>query len=732
VTNIETDTATDLLRSYADRGMVLQTCCKPNPKAADEGQPACLTRGHNRKGERCSKPGKIPDNPWKQNRDGSWNETVIKKYDPRFHNIGAVTSEEGGFCMLDVDGDEGRRSLAQLVSKHGRLPITAQSTSGRGEHHWFKIPEGTKLTNRVGFLPGLDFRGAGGFGVLPPSVHISGRQYQWGDGRSPGEVDFAGLPHWLVEVVNVDRTPRPVPNQKGVVVASTDEVQRYVQRARESELKRLESAPPGTRNDQLNKSAFALGQLAEHFDNPEQVRADLLDVAGRIGLLEDDGDHQCMKTVMSGWLGGERNPRDLSHVGAMGREHFEWMESLKRLKGGEIRHTDTNAILILSNAAEWEGILGFNTRLGQPVFRHRPPVPDGVPFPRASYPKPITNVDISIVVAALEQTWNITLSTHAANNAVEAAAHQSPFDPVVEYLEDLKWDQRPRLSTWLPIYCGVPGDNYSEAVGSKWMISAVARAYDPGCKVDHCLVLEGDQGIGKSSILRALASEEFFLDNTPRISKRKEVAEAIRGKWIVEFAELDSFSKTENTEVKSFLSGQDDTFRGAYKMRAERYPRQCVFAATTNETHYLMDDTGARRFWPVRCAHADVKGLVKDRDQLWAEAVHRFRAGETWHLTAADIPAAQRAQEERAALDPWIDLLGGFVEGKSHVLATDLLRDERALNLPSSNMGKHTYQRLGRVMSQLGWVKRNTKGRNRRVTFEPQKTTTKAEREIGQ
>jgi predicted P-loop ATPase len=181
----------------------------------------------------------------------------------------------------------------------------------------------------------------------------------------------------------------------------------------------------------------------------------------------------------------------------------------------------------------------------------------------------------------------------------------------------------------------VGGTEYSRAVGSRWLVSAVARVLRPGAKADCCLILEGAQGIRKSTALRTLAGE-YFTNELADLGS-KDAAMQTRAVWIIELSELDNLSHSEVARIKAFMSRTTDRFRPPYGMRLVELPRQCVFAGTVNHSTYLREETGGRRFWPGACGRIDVDGLARDRDQLWAEAKARFDAGVVWWLETVEL-----------------------------------------------------------------------------------------------
>ena len=222
----------------------------------------------------------------------------------------------------------------------------------------------------------------------------------------------------------------------------------------------------------------------------------------------------------------------------------------------------------------------------------------------------------------------------------------------------LAWDGRLRLRRWLADYLGAhdrgqPKDAYVCEVGFRWLVSAIARVMEPGSQADYALVLEGPQGAGKTTALRILASERYFSDSLPHDLSSKDARDHLRGKWIVELPELAQFRKSEIETVKSFLSRREERYRPAYGRHEVTFRRQCVFAGSTNESEFLVDTTGNRRFWPIACGTIELDALAADRDQLLAEAVHAYRVGERWHPDCDLERLAAIETRQRMVTDPW-------------------------------------------------------------------------------
>lgn len=291
------------------------------------------------------------------------------------------------------------------------------------------------------------------------------------------------------------------------------------------------------------------------------------------------------------------------------------------------------------------------------------------------------------------------LSDKVVAKAVTSYAHLHKRNCLTEWLDSLQWDKTPRLDRWLSSYCGAEDNLYTREAGRCWLLGAVARAYEPGIKFDNCLVLEGRQGIGKSLALEILANGWSVKLKT---FDDEKATEHIQGKWIVEIEELDAFRKSEVETIKSFITTAADRYRAKYTKTAKDLPRTCVFAGTTNRTDYLRDETGNRRFWPIWCDDIDLKKLRADRDQLLAEAVCRFKAGDSVQMTKEALVIAADKQDERYQGDSWEDLISEYCTNKDKVSVPEIF--EKALLIDNKTQwGRPAEMRIAKIMKRLGW-----------------------------
>jgi putative DNA primase/helicase len=354
----------------------------------------------------------------------------------------------------------------------------------------------------------------------------------------------------------------------------------------------------------------------------------------------------------------------------------------------------SNVELILGNDERWKGVISYSAFSSKIVKLRSAPYGGSA----ADW----ADIDDTRVMKWLAQEYNLRVKPSSVIEAVSVVAHDHAFHPVREYLHAVEWDRVPRLDTWLTDIMGVVPTEYVAKVGKRWMISAVARVMKPGSKADSVLILEGAQGAGKSTAMSILGGE-WFMD-TPFALGDKDGFQAIRGKWIVELGELDSFNKAESTKAKQFFSASTDTYRESYGRRTNDVPRQCVFVGTTNQDEYLKDATGNRRYWPVACTKVDTDQLRVIRDQLWAEAMFAYLAGDIWWVNRDESAMFAEAQDERFVVDEWEGPILNWLEESqigdtttgSEVLAS-------ALKLDVGHWGKPEQMRVGAIMHRLGW-----------------------------
>ena len=267
----------------------------------------------------------------------------------------------------------------------------------------------------------------------------------------------------------------------------------------------------------------------------------------------------------------------------------------------------------------------------------------------------LTDDDVLKVMEVMQSDLFPSIGVETVRHGVQAAAAGNTFHPVREYLESLQWDGVGRAMTLFTAYfpCASEDPQYLRAVGEKFLIGAVARVMQPGCKVDTMPVIAGNQGQKKSSGLAALVGDQWYGNDMPDMTQ-KDAKEWLRGKWMAEVGELSAMRGKDIEHVKNFLSTTSDSYRKSYGHVTQTYPRQTVFAGTVNGNEYLSDETGNRRFWPLQMiegAFVDVEGLARDRGQLWAEALHMYRSGTAWWFDEGESATLSAQQAAARSVD---------------------------------------------------------------------------------
>ncbi len=385
-----------------------------------------------------------------------------------------------------------------------------------------------------------------------------------------------------------------------------------------------------------------------------------------------------------------------------------WDTNLLKNKQGAYLPCVHNVALILTHRSEWQHVLTYDAFAGDIVKRKIPPWLDDT-VPDNAKAGDWTNEDNIRTGMWITREYNCAVSTSIVAEAVQVVAQLSTVHPVRDWLDSLKWDRKARLDDFLIRLAGAKDCLYTRAVTKNFFLGAVARVKEPGAKVDTMLILEGDQGIGKSTLLRVLAGEEWFLETSIDIGS-KDGYQALRRKWIVEMGELDSLNRGDVSRIKQFLTAVKDSYRPSYGRGTIDFPRQCVFAGSVNPEGggYLKDGTGARRFQPIVVAHVNMKAVREERIQLWAEAIFRYRQCEKWYLRDARmLKAAALEAEERRQTDPWEAHIVKWFE--EHVCKTKGVTTERiltsAIGMPKDRQTRADQIRAGQALRAIGWGK---------------------------
>jgi putative DNA primase/helicase len=346
--------------------------------------------------------------------------------------------------------------------------------------------------------------------------------------------------------------------------------------------------------------------------------------------------------AVAGLISQERYTQAMADFAAPAVGDTDWTKLLERAdKTGLPLKTGNNVLIILENDPNLKDKIAFDE------FANRGVVLGSLPWDLREARRDWSDVDDKALRIYLERVYGLACPSKI-DDALGTCAYRHKFNDVQDYLRTLKWDGINRVDRLLIDYLGAEDTTYTRVVTRKSLVGAVARAMTPGVKFDYVPILIGPQGVGKSTLIRLLG-RNWFSDSLSNF-EGKEAAEMLQGVWINELGELSSLNKSETNIAKQFISRTEDIYREPFGKRTARYPRRCVFWGTTNESEFLKDSTGGRRFWPVETmTRQPVKNIFIDLrnevDQLWAEAVVRWQVGETLFLPP-DLEAKAREQQE--------------------------------------------------------------------------------------
>ena len=613
------------------------------------------------------------------------------------HNIGIVCGAPSrGLLVFDLDvSDEknGIDSLREWEHAHGELPETAEAITGGDGRHLLYRTDRTDIRPSVNSDLGVDVRCDGSYIVAPPSVHPNGREYEWW--ADPDDVGVAPANANVYECLdNIQRNGSKdgdVPRREGFELPDV-----LRKGARDKTLFQFACS---MRSKNLPKDAVLAAMLEynkNHCDPPlpDATVRKKVDSAFKYqpGTSEDRKRDTNIKTV--------------SGANIWDNPHLE----IQRDPWGKIvGYCPPTVPAIAWWMKEDPGLVGIRLELmSQQIV-----VEGGLPWDATV--RLWRSVDDNYLFSRMQERYkfrdkSVVRSDQNVAKAFSIFSDQNSFDALVDLLDGLPaWDGTPRKDALLVDYLGAEDNEYTRAVTSLLLRAAVARAYEPGRKYDHMVVLQGPQGIGKSTLMKKLAMRgEWFIDDVKGIGS-KEAQEQIQGRWFVEFAELAAFKGKQVETLKSFITSQADTYRVPYSKRPVQLPRRCVLVGTTNLGEYLEDPTGNRRFLPVRCDGSGTRdvfaaGTAEYIQQVWAEALADYRKDPRRGLILPEsVTAEAEAMRERATTeDPWVGLIGRYLRDKGpgvpvctlqvlEAIGFDRERVKRADNMRVSNIITHHF-----------------------------------------
>lgn len=615
--------------------------------------------------------GKRPvDENWEATPAGKHNEKTLAK-----GNYGVVLGAQD--LVIDYDprnNAEGDKPLDRLAKVFGGIPAgtLVTKTGGGGLHIFLKKPADLSVRNSLAEYRGVEFKAGPGRQVVGPgSIHPeTGKAYQHLQG-TPTSV--APAPQALLDLIK--RAPATFA-EAGTGEYKDDEA------TRERCVRLLKEHPGAIQGFHGDESTFKVACLLRDNGLSPRVAFDLLLNYFNprcVPPWEDDALAQKVQSAYTYARGavGNAHPSAIFDKVEMSKAETAATQAEAEAVEGAVGKSGwkldgkKQPVNCLQNTLNYLSLpaVGLRGVFGYNEFARRVDLIKETPW-RSLAGLPVTDIDLQRMRAHLARNHGYETGMTNLVDAMVDVSQFRRFHPVKEYLNGLKWDGTKRLDGWLTKYLGVEkdADGYVAAVGRKTLTAAVARVYEPGCKFDHVLVLEGKQGLGKSGVCAVLGGE-WFSDFKMNVGD-KDTIQMMQGKWLVEMPDLHATRQADIDMVKSFLTRTVDEARMAYGRLPGRYPRQGIFIGTYNpgpDGTYLKDDEN-RRWWPVMCQPVvgrvfDFVGLKAVRDQLWAEAVELYRKGEPLKMETDQLQdAAKRAQAERVADHPWTERVGDWVK----------------------------------------------------------------------
>jgi predicted P-loop ATPase len=622
-----------------------------------------------------------------------------------------------------ADGDD---PMARLIADFGLPEMPFVRTGNGGWHYYLSMPADTEIVNSLSDYPGIEFKAHGRQVVAAGSIHPeTGQPYVLDD--DPLALLLREAPE--APTAFLDAIGKPS------VSASADASGEITPEQLEKLLSKRDVAAYSGRHDEWLNIMMAChhgtgGLGIEEFvawsvSDPDYA-GDEADIRRRWNSLTIKPGGVTIKTLY----------KALSDAG-----HGAWIEEVLRSSPQDDFPDDLPVEITRPAFMENKGKIEANYRNTQRAIEAGRL---GVKFdelsqramlcaPRLPWTADIgreLNDDlIRIVREWIMEQFGFEPKREDVSDVLFALATKNTFNPVVDYLDSLRWDGVPRIDRLFPAYFGSADGEYEKAVGRKLMLAAVRRMRKPGTKFDTVPIIEGKQGSGKSSALRILGHDWHSDAELGRVDG-KDAAGVLHGVWIMELGELTAMNKAEVDHLKAFVSRMEDRYRPPYGKAVKTFPRRCVFVGTTNSGSYLRDATGNRRYLPVSSGVIDLDALRRDRDQLWAEATVVEGTGESLVIPPSLWSAASEKQDDRLINDPWLDRLRLFLakySSETRFSSYELL--ETALEVPCSRQNQNEAKRLSMLMAKLGWQhKANVRVHGQSVTgyVSPEDPTFKA------
>ena len=617
-------------------------------------------------------------------------------------NIGLNLAASGLVCV-DVDSYKEDCTFDSFMETH-ELPETLIQRSARGgTHHIFVSPKDAAYPGGLGV--GIDVK-HNGYILLAPSTFDQG-VYSWINDVTP-----AVAPDWL---------PKPkFDTHKTLLPRASAQTQVFEPRASLDVSQLTNEAAQGI-NWHYNVLRL-VGHMIAYGASDAMVHETTDD------LTLDEYTVEQTRSEVKKMIDGARNKGFDSYAAVKAPQNPRLYFDLHKDGRGNPIFNHSNVVKLLTEHPVWRGAFATDEFSGKKKVLRSIPYDDRAL--QANKPRPLEDEDYTRVSMWLNDNKFSHAQKETVVAAVAKASSEQSFNPVKEYLEQCQQNaeiQDKLLCQWMIKFLGVEPMNekqkiYVEAVSRLSLIQAVARVFNPGCKADSVVILEGKQGTGKSSCLSVLFSPDHFGDQLPPMTS-KDASSYLGDKWCIELAELEYKRKIEIEAIKAFISRTNENYRPAFGREEIRQPRTCVFWGTTNKDDYLNDETGNRRFLPIKTTIIDLEGLAKAKDALWGAAVSAYLSKEAYWLTGDLSQIAADEAKGRMEQDPWCEIILSNMDNQTEATIRDAFvqcfSDERDTK---RNVAEN--RRMAKALILAGWEragKFNTGERRNQVKFKNSK-----------
>lgn len=618
-------------------------------------------------------------------------------------NYGVVLQEED--LVIDIDPRNfppDRDVLQEFNTKLGikKYDTYKVKTGGGGLHVYYKKPKDAYIKHTLEEFPGIEFKTYGRQVVGPFSVHPETHQEYLPKNST---IRVKTVPDRILNLIQSQQKiegKEPSPQQD-----STGAKKRFVQYL-------MQTATPAVQGARGDETTYQVALYGRDLGLSESAAYNLMLEFYNPNCSPPWSRQELQEKVANAYkyakgAQGNRTASNISLPQESQTENIGW--DFK--KGSTVlRPTLFNAVNFFKIRWALDNCLSLNEFTGDIEFvKPAPWHKDGT---YAGNVLTWTDSDAVLAKYYLSVKHQFDASVNIMHEAAIVTATSNSYHPVRNYLDSLEWDRTPRLDRWLSAYANAEDNQYTRAVGAKTLLAAVARIYRPGIKYEYILTLEGPQGCGKSTLC-AILGGPYHTDIDVKPTEKDTVSD-IMGKWIVEISEMYSQKKSDVDAMKSFIARTHDRARLPYMRASKDYPRQNIFIGTLNPepgVGYLRDRTGNRRFWPVTVGQVDFAGLRQDRDQLFAEAVVRYKKGEPVYLDSQRIENLAREQAElRKTVDPWFNRVSHYLannKDNNGFLPEEYTVDDIYIGALRNHIRYMSFQdtvRISSILASNGWT----------------------------